>query len=107
VTLAALVSVCAVVRISNHMYLYAIKDSHSGLIKLGYSSDPVSRLRELQTGSSSVLVLVHTELVSSDARILERELHRDINHLRVRGEWFRLSESSARDLIQWCVIRYD
>jgi hypothetical protein len=89
------------------MYLYAIKDLNSGLIKLGYSLDPRARLRELQTGSSSPLHLVYYESVGDlPARLLEKELHRDFAHLRVRGEWFRLSDSEARNFIQWCIIRY-
>ena len=89
------------------MYLYAIKDLVTGLIKLGYSSDPRSRLRELQTGSSSPLHLLYYESVgNSDARLLESQLHRDLNYLRVRGEWFKLSDSEARSFIQWCVIHY-
>jgi Meiotically up-regulated gene 113 len=89
------------------MYLYAIKDLHSGLIKLGYSSHPRDRLRELQTGSSSPLHLVYYESCSSSrAGLLERQLHRDLSHLRVRGEWFCLSDSEARNYICHCIIRY-
>lgn len=89
------------------MYLYAIKDLHTGLIKLGYSMDPRSRVRELQTGSSSPLHLLYYESCEpSRAALLERQLHRDLNHLRVRGEWFRLSDSEARLMITHCLIRY-
>lgn len=89
------------------MYLYAIKDLHTGLIKLGYSTDPRSRLRELQTGSSSPLHLLYYESCEPGrAALLERQLHKDLNHLRVRGEWFRLSDSAARNSIIHCVIRY-
>jgi hypothetical protein len=89
------------------MYLYAIKDTVTGLIKLGYSSDPRARLRELQVGSSSPLHLLYYESVeSSNARLLESQLHRDFAHLRVRGEWFRLSDSEARNYISYAVIRY-
>lgn len=64
------------------------------------------RLRQLQTGSSAPLYLVHyTSVDCADQRLLETCLHRDTNHLRVRGEWFRLSLSDARSLIQWGVIR--
>jgi hypothetical protein len=89
------------------MYLYAIKDLHTSLIKLGYSSDPHQRLRELQTGSSSPLHLVYSEHVSSDARLLESHLHHALNHLRVRGEWFRISDLEARNFITWSIIHYD
>jgi hypothetical protein len=89
------------------MYLYAIKDLESGLIKLGYSRDPRDRLRALQTGSSNRLhLLYYASVGDSDARLLESQLHSDLNHYRVRGEWFRLSDSEARSFIQWAVIRY-
>ena len=88
-------------------YLYAIKDTGTGYIKLGYSDCPRDRLRELQTGSSSLLQLIFYEFVdSSEVRDLEKILHHESNHLRVRGEWFNLTESQARNTIVHTIIRY-
>ena len=67
------------------MYLYCISDGE--LCKFGFSAEPLKRLRALQTGSSSVLELVHTISVDVDSvRLLERTLHKEFANLRVRGE---------------------
>jgi len=90
------------------MYLYAIQDTQSGYIKLGYSADPEQRLRELQTGNSGALQLVHRARIREDrARIVEQQLHRDLNHLRVRGEWFNITETRAQGMIDYAIIRYE
>lgn len=40
-------------------YVYLIAEgNHTGPVKIGYSTNPVSRLRELQTGNHRTLVLV-------------------------------------------------
>lgn len=90
------------------MYLYAIQDQSTGYIKLGYSSNPQSRLRELQTGNSGALQLIHTAMVRPDrVKKLERQLHFELGHHRVRGEWFDLTESRAVGMIDYCIIRYE
>ena len=88
-------------------YLYAIRDSESGYVKIGYSINPHDRLRELQTGSGGKLELIHSEPVADRcARLLEQSLHRELNPLRVRGEWFRIDESFARNAIVHHIIRW-
>jgi hypothetical protein len=90
------------------MYLYAIKDSSSGYVKLGYSADPAQRLRELQTGNSGALQLIYTARIREDrARPVEQQLHRELKHLQVRGEWFNLTESRACGMIDYAIIRYE
>jgi hypothetical protein len=90
------------------MYLYAICDDSTGHIKIGYSADPDQRVRDLQTGNSGALRLVHRARIREDrARIVEQRLHLDLNHLRVRGEWFKLSETRARGMIDYAIIRYE
>lgn len=90
------------------MFLYAIQDSNSGFIKLGYSANPEQRLRELQTGNSGALRMVYTAQIREDrARPVEQQLHRDLNYLRARGEWFKISENHARDMIDFAIIRYE
>lgn len=89
------------------VYLYAIKDSLTGYIKIGYSVDPELRKRELQVGCAGSLELIHKESVAeSSARLLEQGLHRELNHLRVRGEWFRCDESFVRSAIVHHIIRW-
>ena len=87
------------------MYLYCISDG--SLCKFGYSRDPHRRLKGLQTGSSSPLSLVHIVLVQEDqGRVLERTLHREYAHRRVRGEWFRCTCAEGRDWLTWFEIHY-
>lgn len=88
------------------MYLYCISDG--SLCKFGYSRDPNSRLKHLQTGNSNQLELVHSVSVRGDlcAKTLERTLHREYAYRRVRGEWFRCSVSEGRDWLTWFEIHY-
>ena len=107
-TLAVLVVTLAVVSLSMCMlYLYCISND-SGLCKFGYSRDPQSRLRNLQTGNSDCLRLVDSVLVedSSNVRLLERLLHREFAHLRVRGEWFACSSEQGSSFLRWFEIHH-
>lgn len=89
------------------MYLYAIIDSSLGLCKLGYSQDPQRRCAELQVGNPHLLRVVHSVRVDRcRARALERRLHFELNHLRCKGEWFRIDAVRARGMLEYCVIRW-
>lgn len=89
------------------LFLYCI-GSASGLVKFGYSQDPLSRLRSLQTGNSEVLTLLETIAVEQSDRIrwLERSLHAEFSHRRVRGEWFRCSAEEGVNFLRWFEIHY-
>jgi len=63
-------------------------------IKIGYSIDPIKRLRAIRSGdgtkapdgiNSALTVLLNTETGGFDR---ERELHAQFAHLRHTGEWF-------------------
>lgn len=86
-------------------YLYCISND-SGLCKFGFSGEPTRRLKSLQTGSSSRLELVHSVLVEGDVREMERLLHREFGHKRVRGEWFACTAEEGVNFLQWFEIRY-
>ena len=74
--------------------IYVISDGEHH--KIGYTAgDPKDRLQMLQTGSSRALSLVTTlpgEM--SD----EKRLHARFAHVRVRGEWFALTNEDLRSL---------
>lgn len=87
-------------------YLYCIA-TDQGLCKFGFSKDPAGRLRGLQTGSSDELFLVESVGVGeSDVREMERILHREFAHRRVRGEWFRCTPEEGARFLQWFEIHY-
>lgn len=59
--------------------------NEDGDVKIGKTSEPVQiRLRQLQTGSSQKLTLLH--VVEYDA---EHRWHERFKHLRLHGEWYR------------------
>lgn len=88
------------------MYLYCIANNQ-GLCKFGFSREPSRRLRALQTGSADPLFLVESVSVGdADVREMERVLHREFGHLRVRGEWFNCSPEDGALFLSWFSIHY-
>jgi hypothetical protein len=66
-------------------------------VKIGIADNPSKRINELQTGNPMALVLLRSFRVM-DARRIERSLHAHFDAVRVRGEWFDLSDDD-RDRI--------
>lgn len=67
----------------------------------------MNRLRALQTGSAEHLHLIESIAVPEDrVRELERILHAEFAHLRVRGEWFRCSGEEGAQFLSWFEIHY-
>lgn len=62
-------------------------------MKIGFSTDPLSRMRGLLTGVGDPIRRV---VVLPGTPALERALHKELSGLRTRGEWFRNSLSVTR-----------
>ena len=75
---------------NRHGYVYWLSDGEH--VKIGFSSYPAQRIRELQTGNGRPLSLVALE-AAAPAR--EGELHRFFSEKRRAGEWF-LFDSEMR-----------
>jgi hypothetical protein len=75
--------------------------------KIGISKNPDRRVRQLQTGHPLPLVVAHREEVD-DKKVkgLERLIHRQLTHLRLKGEWFSLSPADAILEVKHALIRY-
>ena len=69
------------------MYVYAIRNKHTGRIKLGISENPERRLKELQIGNDCELELLAYREAANRFKD-EKAIHNRHQHLRVRGEWF-------------------
>ena len=69
------------------MYVYAIRNKHTGRIKLGISENPERRLKELQIGNDCELELLAYREAANRFKD-EKAIHNKHQHLRVRGEWF-------------------
>ena len=65
--------------------IYFIVAGHK-FVKIGYSSNPEERLKELQTGNPHKLKLMAT---MPGLFATESELHSTFSHLKMEGEWFR------------------
>lgn len=65
--------------------VYAIRDDVRSAVKLGWSTDPLRRLAQLQTAVPNVLRIV---AVVAGGKTLERGLQQEFKDRRIRGEWF-------------------
>lgn len=70
---------------SGTRYVYAIQAGSR--FKVGWSSDPERRRRDLQTGQPETLVIAAV-WPDPDATKIERLMHSILDPYRVRGEWF-------------------
>lgn len=88
------------------MFLYVIGPIE-GHQKIGFSKNVERRLKTLQTGNSNKLYIHHVEEVPDNrVRILETKIHRELNYKKKKGEWFDISSTEAKELLQFFVMRY-
>jgi len=83
------------------VYLYLIADPDRNVCKIGVSTNPKERLRNLQTAYPFPLSLQQTERVSKPFYI-ERLVHKHLSDHALSGEWFvfsPLKESSLKQII--------
>jgi len=82
-------------------FVYLIQSQEDGYYKIGVSTNPKKRLKQLQTGNSSELKFI--EVYECDfADKVERTLHRRYTHLRKEGEWFNLSLENEASFKEEC-----
>lgn len=72
---------------------YLMKDGH-GNTKIGRSYNPKRRERTLQSELPTITLLAICE------NNIEEELHERFSNLRIRGEWFNLSDKQIGDIIK-------
>lgn len=88
------------------MFLYVI-GTLDRKQKIGFSENVEKRLTELQTGNPEQLYIHHTEAVPKDrVRLLERKIHKELGHRRLKGEWFNLDASEAKNMLIFALIRW-
>ena len=70
------------------LYVYVIKNTISGNIKLGISRNPHARLKQIQTGNDCKLELVAYK--KADNRFEdEASIHKHASGYHIHGEWFK------------------
>lgn len=86
-------------------FIYAvatvIRGCPSAPVKIGVSSAPAVRLRELQTGSPHKLTIVFCAMLDSRDRAvrMERHAHEDAAPWAMAGEWFDIEPGYAVGLL--------
>lgn len=89
------------------LYVIASVGATVGPVKLGISSNPARRLKQLQTGHVEPLQCYHSEPIdATHVKSIEYLLHRDVGYKRLRGEWFALTVEEAIGHIGHTIIRY-
>ncbi len=90
------------------MHIYVISVNENGPVKIGSSKNPNRRLKQLQTANCSSLILYYQTEITYDLNIkkLEKLIHKDINYLRTKGEWFNINVNKAISVIEHAMIRY-
>lgn len=90
------------------MYLYVIIDSNQQHCKIGFSKNPEKRLKTLQTGNSSKLILIHTvEVPVTRVKDFETQIHNELRVYQTKGEWFKVTPDFAKNMLDWLIIRYE
>lgn len=82
------------------MYIYVIQQKDTNNYKIGVSSNPDKRLRELQVANAMELILFKTVKVSDkiNAFKIEAILHCYFKRLNQQGEWFLLQENELNEI---------
>jgi hypothetical protein len=81
--------------------IYFIGSLESGTVKIGKSNNPRKRLDELQIGNPYKLVLY--AVINDVSQAFENRLHNLFDHLRINGEWFKLTD----ELVQFMINKTD
>lgn len=88
-------------------YIYVI-GPENGPYKIGFSSNPLGRCRQLQTGHSQPLKIHYTrEIDVSKVKGMEKIIHKQIAYMRVRGEWFDVPLDDLKGEIDFAFIRWE
>ena len=74
-------------------YVYIIENQDNGAIKIGVAQNVEKRLKQLQTGSVSELILVYRSILCSNAFEVEKFMHEKFFNSHIRGEWFDLDKT--------------
>jgi hypothetical protein len=70
-------------------WLYFVQCQTTKRVKIGISSDPVDRMKQMQQGCPTQLVILHKIKTRSG---LEEILHAQFTKHRLHGEWFEFTD---------------
>lgn len=76
--------------------IYFVGVENKPLVKVGRTIDIKKRMNSLSAGVPFSLQLLHTIEDHNDA-VLEKQIHKFLKEHRVKGEWFGITRTKARD----------
>lgn len=76
-------------------YVYFVQGINGGAIKIGYSDNPETRLKALQTGYPDILKIL---LLVPGTEKTERYFHNKFAEYRLNGEWFRPEQDILKEI---------
>jgi hypothetical protein len=79
---------------SGDINTYIIKDSSSGLFKIGKSRNPIERLKTLSIGNPNLSII---GVCNKNVELL---IHKEYDSVRVGGEWFRMDNNDICHIIK-------
>lgn len=74
---------------ASKVYLYLMKSSLTGLLKIGISQNPKRRKRNLETAQGGEIDIL---FLTAGSQALEKSIHKMFDKYRKDGEWFDYSE---------------
>jgi len=89
---------------SGYVY-FIIENPFADRVKIGMTHNIPKRLKQLQTCSPAKLE-VYEEIITSDPRAVEKELHTTFAHKRIRGEWFSMTQDQLQRAAMMAQVIY-
>jgi hypothetical protein len=81
--------------------VYLLKNTSNDEYKIGISVHPQKRLKEVQTGNASEIIICNI-YESEYANKIEKALHSHYSYVKKMGEWFTLSLKEELEFINEC-----
>ena len=78
-------------------FVYLMKNSNTGLVKVGYSKNPENREKAVRQGKPGTSLIGYYP----GSRVDELIIHVKYQSKHSHGEWFRLDSSDVSDIIRY------
>lgn len=83
-----------------YKYIYVVMQDDANLYKIGFTSNPKTRLMDIQIANGRDITYIICDQVP-DAQLLESNLHEIYKNKRKVGEWFELSSIDIENILDY------
>jgi hypothetical protein len=81
--------------------VYLLKSDYTGFYKIGVSKHPAKRVKQLETGSSENIAIIHSFSTEIPHKV-ETALHNMYASYKVNREWYDLPIEADIDFLKTC-----